>query len=150
MEAIKKFYTESSNKLNEDKLKKKIQDPTSLDGQKISLEIEESIGQGKITDELILIWEYIKPTIIKKLQDLEIPENIKQAISAVIEELKTKKIFILSEGELENYDTNKVLGYHSAKKVIEKISELEGANSTLKNCGFEDGEFIEFLKLIKE
>ena len=60
--------------------------------------------------------------------------------------LKKQNIFILSKGELEDYDRKKILGNHQEKVVIEKIELLK---NKLSDNGFEDEEFVEFLNLVK-
>lgn len=63
--------------------------------------------------------------------------------------MKKHNIFILSKGELENYDCGKKTGKHSLTEVINFVEEARTENKKLSNYDFDDSEFLEILEAIK-
>lgn len=148
LEDIKNFYQEFagiSNKKAGDFIAKDSQDKVSL-----IKKIEEAIKEGSITEDLQNSYNYIKNrSLITKLQDLELTDEVKVKIENVIKKLKTHNIFILSKGELENYDTGKKTGKHSLTEVINFVEEARSENKNLSDYSFDDIEFLELLKAVK-
>jgi putative ATP-dependent endonuclease of the OLD family len=146
LEEIKTFY--SQQQIEDDKkLVKTLNDEKSIDRQSIVSKLENCIEKGEITEDFEKLWEYVRPRFVKKLQHFlsDMSIDLQNNLTDVLTELKTQNIFILSKGELENYDSNNIFGSHEEKKVIEKIENLSGKLSDLR---FESGEFVEFLKLV--
>ncbi|MGF7117872.1 ATP-dependent nuclease [Methanobacterium oryzae] len=111
-ENIKKIFKTNYKKIEEEVINKK----TSKDGKRLAEKIEDAINENNIS-KLTEIWEYIKSRN-RRISDT-IDDNGKKLIYEYINHIRSKRIFILKEGELEDYLPE---GYKS--KDLEKIIEL--------------------------
>ncbi|AXV38345.1 MAG: hypothetical protein CIT01_09100 [Methanobacterium sp. BRmetb2] len=111
-EEIKDLFKTSPKQINKEVINKK----SSKDGKRLVEELENAIDENDIA-KLKEVWEYIKYRH-RKIKDV-LTDDEKKLVNNFIDSKMAENIFILKEGELEDYLPD---GYKS--KDLEKIIEL--------------------------
>lgn len=93
---IKNLFVTNENKIEKDVIK----NPKSKDGDTLVSQIENAINDESI-DELKSLWEYIKSFRRKIKLGLSAEES--QLLDDFIESQKLKNVFLLREGDIEDY-----------------------------------------------
>lgn len=133
---------ENINKLNDlksempESLKsnKKVKNATdSLDWKKLVEVVEKSILNQKYSNDLEVVWSNFRNTIYEKVKLKDLDNELKNKMVDFIEMLYENKIFIMKNGELEDYykkenfdeDINKLSKGLKPYKIVELVSSGE-------------------------
>lgn len=133
---------ENINKLNDLKSKmpeslksnKKVKNATdSLDWKKLVEVVEKSILNQKYSNDLEVVWSNFRNRIYEKVKLKDLDNELKNKMVDFIEMLYENKIFIMKNGELEDYykkenfdeDINKLSKGLKPYKIVELVSSGE-------------------------
>jgi putative ATP-dependent endonuclease of the OLD family len=109
---LKKLFVVDAKAIKKDV----IENEGSVDGESLVARLDDALQTGKL-EELKSLWKYIKSRRRKLRSDLE--ANERSAIDAFIGESRSKSLFVLSRGSLEDYLPH---GYRS--KDLNKLIHL--------------------------
>lgn len=116
------------------KSNKKLKNATdSLDWKKLVEVIEKSILNQKYNNDLEVVWSNLRKRIYEKVKLKDLDYELKNKMVDFIEMLYEKKIFIMKNGELEDYykkenfneDINKLSKGLKPYKIVELVSSGE-------------------------
>lgn len=133
---IKELFEVNYGKIGESALK----DKNSKDKKQLAIELEQAIEEGNV-EELEEFWGYIKSrhTQLKE----EMTEDEEEKLSKCIEQLKQERVFILSNGELEDYLPE---GCNSIDEII-KLTTDENFQPWVDGLG---GEGMTLIDIVSE
>lgn len=116
------------------KSNKKVKNATdSLDWKKLVEVVEKSILNQKYSNDLEVVWSNFRKRIYEKVKLKDLDNELKNKMVDFIEMLYEKKIFIMKNGELEDYykkenfddDINKLSKGLKPYKIVELVSSGE-------------------------
>lgn len=116
------------------KSNKKLKNATdSLDWKKLVEVVEKSILNQKYSNDLEVVWSNFRKRIYEKVKLKDLDNELKNKMVDFIEMLYEKKIFIMKNGELEDYykkenfddDINKLSKGLKPYKIVEQVSSGE-------------------------
>lgn len=116
------------------KSNKKVKNATdSLDWKKLVEVVEKSILNQKYSNDLEVVWSNFRKRIYEKVKLKDLDNELKNKMVDFIEMLYEKKIFIMKNGELEDYykkenfddDINKLSKGLKPYKIVEQVSSGE-------------------------
>lgn len=133
-ENIKKLNNLKSEMPESLKSNKKVKNATdSLDWKKLVEVVEKSILNQKYSNDLEVVWSNFRNRIYEKVKLKDLDNELKNKMVDFIEMLYEKKIFIMKNGELEDYykkenfddDINKLSKGLKPYKIVELVSSGE-------------------------
>ncbi|MEN2465648.1 ATP-dependent endonuclease [Ornithinibacillus sp. JPR2-1] len=106
LNSIRKELTSYKSTFKKSKeIKKKILDPNQNDAKALCEVLDEMCESRNFNEDLLGLWEYLRPKVSKKISYLDIEEPLKDKIDKFLNDLLDNNILILRNGELEDYYT---------------------------------------------
>ncbi|OPX04462.1 ATP-dependent endonuclease [Geobacillus sp. LEMMY01] len=86
-------------------IRKKILDPNQADAKKLCYILDDMCAKREFNEDLISLWEYLRPKISKKTNynDIKGDEELKMKVDRFLDHLFDNNVMILKKGELEDY-----------------------------------------------